>query len=368
MAAWPLLDATVTGVGSVTFAAIEGGRDEWRACNTTPLSSYNSSGLRPRARIAGIGDHPPEQPKMRRDHVVVLFLAILMGGIAAMLARSWLQSHARASLGDESIGTIVVAAQPLGFGTTLTAENVAEIAWAARSLPEGAFASKEELFKYGTRAVLSALDRNEPVLKTKITGPGQRGSLSVILEEGKRAVTVRVDDVRGVAGFILSGDFVDVVLISEDPAFQREGYSDILLHHVKVLAIDQLVAERPEQPTVPKAVTLEVTPEQAQKILLASNVGKLSLILRQPGDGKADGDKRVTERDLGRNQPRPRVLPSPPLPPPPPPPPPVVMAPPPHPPPPATVTVTIIRGMKHEDYQVKHEESSGKRAQRSAAQ
>ena len=71
-----------------------------------------------------------------------------------MLARSWLQSHARASLGDESIGTIVVAAEPLGFGTTLTAENVAEIAWAARSLPEGAFASKEELFKYGTRAVL----------------------------------------------------------------------------------------------------------------------------------------------------------------------------------------------------------------------
>jgi Flp pilus assembly protein CpaB len=60
-----------------------------------------------------------------------------------------------------------------------------------------------------------------------------------------------VDDVRGVAGFILPGDFVDVVLISEDPAFQREGYSDILLHHVKVLAIDQLVAERPEQPTIP---------------------------------------------------------------------------------------------------------------------
>src|SRR6516165_5882280 len=174
---------------------------------------------------------------MRRDHVVVLFLAILMGGITAMLARSWLQSHARASLGDESIGAIVVAAQPLGFGTTLTAENVVVIAWAARSLPEGAFASKEELLKYGTRAVLSALDRNEPVLKTKITGPGQRGSLSVLLEEGKRAVTVRVDDVRGVAGFILAGDFVDVVLISEDPAFQREGYSDILLHHVKVLAI-----------------------------------------------------------------------------------------------------------------------------------
>ena len=108
---------------------------------------------------------------MRTNNLFVLCLAIVMGGVAAFLARSWLQSHARASLGDESIGTIVVAAQPLGFGTTLTADNVAEIAWAARSLPEGAFASKEELFKYGTRAVLAALGRNEPVLKAKITGP-----------------------------------------------------------------------------------------------------------------------------------------------------------------------------------------------------
>ena len=106
---------------------------------------------------------------MRTNNLFVLCLAIVMGGVAAFLARSWLQSHARASLGDESIGTIVVAAQPLGFGTTLTAESVAEIAWAARSLPEGAFASKEELFKYGTRAVLSALDR-EPVLKRKSPG------------------------------------------------------------------------------------------------------------------------------------------------------------------------------------------------------
>src|SRR6516225_6115967 len=302
---------------------------------------------------------------MRTNNVVVLFLAIVMGGIAAMLARSWLQGHARASLGDESIGTIVVAAQPLSFGTNLTADNVREIPWASRSLPEGAFASKEDLFKYGTRAVLSALDRNEAVLKSKITEPGQRGSLSALLEEGKRAVTVRVDDVRGVAGFILPGDFVDVVLIGEDPGSQREGYSDILLHHVKVLAIDQLVNERQDHPTVAKAVTLEVTQEQAQRILLASNIGKLSLILRQPGDGKADGDKRVTERDLGRNQPRPRVLPPPPPPPPPPPrPPPGVMAPPPPPPPPATVTVTIIRGMKHEDYQVKPEDSQGQHVER----
>jgi Flp pilus assembly protein CpaB len=88
--------------------------------------------------------------------------------------------------------------------------------------------------------MLSAVDRNEPVLRSKITGAGQRASLSLLLQPGKRAVTVRVDDVRGVAGFVLPGDFVDVVLISEDPAAKRESYSEILLHYVKVLAIDQL--------------------------------------------------------------------------------------------------------------------------------
>jgi pilus assembly protein CpaB len=285
---------------------------------------------------------------MRRNNVVVLFLAIVMGGIAAMLARSWLQNHARASLGGDAIGSIVVAAQPLGFGTTISADNVTDIPWAARALPEGAFASKDELLQFGRRVVLSPLDRNEPVLRSKITEPGQRGSLSALLEEGKRAVTVRVDDVRGVAGFILPGDFVDVVLIGEDPGSQRENYSDILLHHVKVLAIDQLVNERPEQPTVAKAVTIEVSPEQAQKVLLASNIGKLSLILRQPGDKNADGAKRVTERDLGRNAPRRTQPVTPPAFTPPPPPP--VAAPP---RPPDSATVAIVRGTKREEYKVR---------------
>ena len=286
---------------------------------------------------------------MRTNNVIVLFLAVVMGGIAAFMARHWLQSHAITSAVGQGVNTIVVAAQPLGFGAALSAENIAEIPWAATAVPDGAFVSKEELLKDGRRIVLSPFDRNEPLLRSKITGPGQRGSLSALLEEGKRAVTVRVDDVRGVAGFILPGDFVDVVLIGEDPASQRENYSEILLHHVKVLAIDQLASERQQQPTVAKAVTVEVTPEQAQKILLANNVGKLSLILRQPGDLNTDLARRVTERDLGRD--RPRRAPPPPAPQP-------KALPPPAAPPAAvqssdTVTVSIVRGNKKEDYQVK---------------
>src|SRR5262249_43536465 len=147
--------------------------------------------------------------------------------------------------------------------------------------------------------------RNELILKTKITGPGQRASLSALLDEGKRAVTVRVDDVRGVAGFVLPGDRVDVVLIRtvRGTSGSTENISDVLLQHIKVLAVDQLANERQQTPTVAKAVTLEVDTDQAQKILLASDVGRLALILRQAGENNPAIAKRVTERDLARAEP-----------------------------------------------------------------
>jgi pilus assembly protein CpaB len=270
--------------------------------------------------------------------MVVLFLAIVMGGIAAFLARNWLLSHSQSS-SAENPGTIVVAAQPLGFGVALSERNLLEIPWASSELPDGAFATKQDVLKEGRRTVLSQLDRNEPVLRSKITAPGQRGSLSSLLDEDKRAVTVRVDDVRGVAGFILPGDHVDVVLIrTANGGPGNQSYSDILLEHVKVLAVDQLVNERQETPTVPKAVTLEVTAEQAQKVLLATNVGHLSLILSRPeAAGGTEASRRISERDLGRpDEAAPTVA--------------QAAEPTPQTSPPATVT--IIRGDKHDAYPV----------------
>jgi len=283
---------------------------------------------------------------VRTNHVVTLVLAIVMGGIAALWARYWLASHSHGAADAAPIGSIVVAAKPLAFGVALAADNVAEIPWAAAALPEGAFATKDDLLKDGRRIVLAPLEPNEPVLRSKTTGPGQRASLSTVLPEGKRAVTVRVDDVRGVAGFILPGDFVDVVLIAEDAQSRRENYSEILLQNLKVLAVDQLASERQEQPTVPKAVTLEVTPEQAQKILLATNIGRLSLTLRRLTDETVAASRRVTEKDLGERRVEHVVTP----PPAPPPPAPVVKAPP---APTNTVTVAIVRNMKREEYTVR---------------
>ena len=194
--------------------------------------------------------------------------------------------------------SILVANDTLAFGAPIGAKDVREIAWPAQSSPEGAFANFAELTKNGRRITLSPFVRDEPIIASKVSAPDQRASLSTVIEKGKRAVTVAVDDVRGVAGFIFPGDFVDVVLTRTDNSNGPQNFSEVILQHVKVLAIDQMAGQRQEHPTVAKAVTVEVDPEQALRILLAANVGKLSLILRQPEEVALAPDAKVTDRDL----------------------------------------------------------------------
>ena len=289
---------------------------------------------------------------MRNNNLIVLVVALILGGIAAVLARNWLARHAHLAQGET--GTIVVAAMPVAFGTELTKENTKEIPWSTAVLPEGAFATKGDLLEHGRRTVLAMIARNEPVLRTKITAPNQPATLSSMLAPGKRAVTVRVDDVRGVAGFIQPGDLVDVVLIrTEAESRNNQSYSDIILQAAKVLAIDQITGDRTDKPTVAKAVTLEVGPEDAQKILLATNIGRLSLILRQPAERHADHVQRVTAVDLGDLPAQPKAPMRPPI---------AIMAPPPPPPPVAasppptavarqeTKRITIWRDLRPQEY------------------
>jgi pilus assembly protein CpaB len=220
-----------------------------------------------------------------------------MGGTAAFLAKNWLQNHSAPNLVEQK-GTIVVTTVPLAFGAAITPDNVREIEWPANARPEGAFASIDALLKDGRRLVLSPFVRDEPIVASKVSAPNGRASLSTVIEEGKRAVTVSVDDVRGVAGFIFPGDFVDVALTRTNNNEGPHNFSEVILQHVKVLAIDQLAGERQDHPTVAKAVTLEVTQEEALKILLATNIGKLSLILRQSAETAMAEGARITDHDL----------------------------------------------------------------------
>jgi pilus assembly protein CpaB len=260
-------------------------------------------------------------------NVVALVVAVLMGLGAVLLVRGWINGQAVSA--PVATKTVVVTGGRMAFGTELNDDNIIEIPWALPQIPEGAFPTKAALLKDGRRVVLSPMEHGDLVLTSKITGPGQRGSLSALLQQGNKAVTVRVDDVRGVAGFVLPGDRVDVVLIRSENRGNGEtnNTSDVLVQHVKVLAIDQIANERQEEATVAKAVTLEVTTEQAQKILLATNIGKLSLVLRQAGESDQDLVKRITDADLGAATASARAE-SP------------------------TATVDIIRGTKPESYSV----------------
>jgi pilus assembly protein CpaB len=291
---------------------------------------------------------------MRRStNLAILAVAIILGGVAAFLARSWLQSHSAGASGGETV-PIVVASSALAFGTPITSENVRVVEWPAKAKPEGAFGDFAALAADGRRVVISPFVRDEPIIASKVSAPNQQASLSTVIEQGKRAVTVAVDDVRGVAGFIFPGDFVDVVLTRTNSSAGPQDVAEVILQHVKVLAIDQTAGDRQERPTVAKAVTVEVDPQQALKILLAANIGKLSLILRQSAEVAMAPETKVTDRDL-LGEPEPASAPMPPIAPTvnvPPPPPPVA---PPSPREPTTRKVTVVRSTKSEQYEVPRE-------------
>src|SRR5262249_23405200 len=140
---------------------------------------------------------------------------------------------------------------------------------------------------------------NEPILASKITGPGQRATLSASLSDGMKAVTIRVNDVEGVAGFVLPGDRVDVAFTRQKDNNGRERSStDVVLQNVRVLAIDQIADERNDKPSLARAVTLEVDTGSAQKIALAASVGTLSLMLRKAGEATIGATRAVTLSEL----------------------------------------------------------------------
>jgi pilus assembly protein CpaB len=229
--------------------------------------------------------------------------AVLFGLLAVFVAQAWLNSQADARMKSleaqkrpQATRTIVVASKPLRFGNELSAQVLHEIPWSEDSLPTGAFSKISDVLTPGKRVVLSAIEVNEPILSVKITGPGQRATLSAVLHDGMKAVTIRVNDVDGVAGFVLPGDRVDIALTRLDG--KGGATTDVVLQNAQVLAIDQVADERVAAPSVAKSVTLEVDTLAAQKLGLAASLGSLSLMLRKAGDTTAPKSLRVSLKDL----------------------------------------------------------------------
>ena len=222
---------------------------------------------------------------MRNVGILLLIVSVLLGGIVVMGLRH--MSSARATP-DTRLGrtTVVVATRPISFGEVLSPELLRMQTWPAGAQPQGSFQTVAQVTSQ-RRVALGPIAANEPVLTSRISGPGARATLSGALRAGMRATTIRVNDVVGVAGFVLPGDFVDVLLTRQDVKAddgQEHKRTDVLLRSVRVLAVDQLANENKNDPVVAKAATVEVTPEQAQKLALASEVGTLSLALRATAD------------------------------------------------------------------------------------
>ena len=243
---------------------------------------------------------------MRISSFVLFGIAALLGIGAVMLAMNWLEGQRNApqvavAPDRTNVRKVVVASQPLRFGSEVTAVVLKEVEWPVGAVPAGSFLSMADLTKPGERrVVLAAIEKDEPVLAWKVTGAGQRASLSAVIGSDKTAVTIRVNDVSGTAGFVLPGDRVDVLLTrSDNKNGNNGGFTDVLLQNVRALAVDQLADERSEKPSVAKAVTLEVSQTEAQRLALAQTVGQLSLALRPAGDTKEAATHRIGMSDLG---------------------------------------------------------------------
>jgi pilus assembly protein CpaB len=296
---------------------------------------------------------------MRGQGLIILGVAILIGLAAVFLANSYLgRVEQQQTTTAQGMVKVAVAIVPLDFGTPITPDKVKLVDWPAGSLPEGTFSSIPQLLPMNhTRVALRPMAANEPILRSKISGEGGRAAISAVLDPTKRAVAVRVGDVVGVAGFVLPGDVVDVLVTRTPTVANGNGavgqITDILLQKVRVIAIDQDASDSTDKPAVGKTATLEVTQVDAQKLALAQQVGQLSLALVNPAGEASPTVETVSTEDLrdgayvgGYSDGAPRFQP-----------PPLLAAPPgPRAPPrkPANpdLTVMIVRGTKDSSYEV----------------
>lgn len=241
-------------------------------------------------------------------NLIIVAIAALIGIVAVIIANSYLsgvEKRGESAAEQGRLVQIAVARVPLEYGATLTSENVRMVSWPSTSMPAGAFQSAKGLYGAAEpRIVLRPIEAGEPILPGKITGFGGRASLSELIETDMRAVAVRINDVAGVAGFVLPGDRVDV-LLTRTPQLDGEvgvidPVTDILLQNVRVVAIDQQPSEKNTEVKVGKTATLSVDQQGAQKLALAGQVGSLSLALRNAINQDEFASSTIGTRDLGQ--------------------------------------------------------------------
>jgi pilus assembly protein CpaB len=212
---------------------------------------------------------------MRGSRAVLMLVLSLIAGLAAVvLAARWLSEQ---SAGASRM--LAVASRDVELGQPLNANLIEMVPWPTAASPDGAFSSLGEL---DGRVSLAHVQRGELILESRLAPIGTKGGLSAVIPGGKRAITVKVNEVAGVGGFALPGTFVDVMVNTQDET--QRPISKIVLERILVLAVAQEAGRDETKPKVVNAVTLEVTPAQAERLDLARSVGTLSLALRNQVD------------------------------------------------------------------------------------
>jgi pilus assembly protein CpaB len=213
--------------------------------------------------------------------ILMIVFSIVVGLGAVVLASRWLAEQA-----PLATAKVVVASTDIELGARIAPTMVKVADWPSANVPQGSFSDIKDL---DARVVNTTVQRGEPLLENKLAPIGSKGGLSAVIGAGKRAMTVRVNDVVGVAGFALPGNFVDIVVNTDDDSIRQtdgrsRSVSKIVLEHILVLAVAQVASRDETKPKLVNAVTLEVTPEQAEVLDLARSVGNLSLVLRNQVD------------------------------------------------------------------------------------
>src|SRR5258706_5189807 len=237
--------------------------------------------------------------------IATFAVAIFLGIVAVFLTRSYVNSIGQRGTAPATAGvvSVVVAAQRLERGVALTPAFLKVVNYPADAAPSNAFHNIEELTggKDQQRLTLRALVANEPILSPNISGPGGKLNLSSTVAAGMRAVSLRSTDVTGVGGFVLPGDRVDVLLTHTNGSNNDASKitTQVLAENVRGLGVDQSDNDQADKPVVSKAITVEVTPEQAQSISLGQTVGTVSLTLRHVADDTPLVRKSISVSDLG---------------------------------------------------------------------
>lgn len=228
---------------------------------------------------------------------IVLAGALVFGLLAAVSVTRYLSS---AQAYSKNLNRVAVAKVAIPLGTKIIPEQVMVVQFPAESTPDGAYDSVEKLT--GRVAVMNIAPR-EPITEARLAPVGTAGGLSAVIPEGYRAMTVKVDDVVGISGFIMPGTLVDIVVViipGDSGAQGQQPISKIVLQNIKVLANGQNIdkPEKEREANSVKAVTLLVTPEQAEKLALAASEGKLQLVMRNSIDQGDEQTRGIDKRGL----------------------------------------------------------------------